>query len=82
MDPKRNFTEEDHRNLAKFLNLVAKHAKFTMDTPEMLEYVKSLSFMQQVLMKKVEGHILEIKEVVKVEKKEELGKAPSARKAK
>ena len=79
MDPKKNFTEEDHKHLTKYLNLVAKHARFDLDTNELIDYFKSLSFMQQVLLKKVEEHILEVKNVVKVKEPEE---KPKPRKTK
>lgn len=58
------FSEEDKQKLVEFLNMVAKHAKFTFDTAEVIQYFKSLSYMQQKLLPKVEANIFEIKKVV------------------
>jgi hypothetical protein len=68
MNPKVNFTDEDKEKLVKFLNHVAKHATFKHKTDEALDDVRLLTFMQQVLLLKVNGHILEIKRVVEAEK--------------
>ena len=58
------FTEEDKQKLIEFLNIVAKHAKFTFDTTEVIQYFKSLSHMQTKILPKVEANIFEIKRVI------------------
>lgn len=58
------FTEEDKQKLVEFLNLVAKHAKFTVDSQELILYFKSLSYMQQRLLPKIEANIFEVKRVI------------------
>jgi len=58
------FTEEDKQKLIEFLNLIAKNAKFTLDTAEVIQYFKSLSYMQQRILPKIEANIFEIKKVV------------------
>jgi hypothetical protein len=65
MDMDKYFTEEDQENLVDFLNMTATKAKFEMNTAELIKYFKLLSFMQNTLKRKVEGHILELKEVTK-----------------
>jgi len=56
--------EEDKQKLVEFLNLVAKHAKFNFDTAELIQYYKSLSYMQQRLLAKIDANILEVKRVI------------------
>jgi len=63
---KQNFTEEDKSKATKFLNLVAKHARFNVDTNELIEYFKMLAFMQQSLLPKIDDHILEYRRVIEV----------------
>lgn len=58
------FKEEDKQIVIEFLNAVAKHAKFEMDTQEIIKYFKLLSKMQQDILPKIESHIFEIKKVV------------------
>jgi len=59
-----NFTEEDKEKLIKFLNAVADKADFKMNTMEVIEYFKLLTFMQKILIPKIDKHILEVKKVV------------------
>lgn len=59
-----NFTEEDKEKLIEFLNTVAEKAEFKMDTKAVIKYFKLLSFMQQVLIPKIDQHILEVKKIV------------------
>lgn len=46
------------------MNMVATHAKFSMDTNELIQYFKLLQHMQQKILPKVDAHILEIKRIV------------------
>jgi hypothetical protein len=56
-----NFTEDDKKKLIDYLNFVAKNAKFKeLDTKDCIEYFKLISFMQQVILPKVEANILEV----------------------
>lgn len=71
MNLKDNFTEEDRGKVVKFLNMVAKHAEFSLKTNDLIEYFKMLSFMQQSLIPKIDKHILEVKRVIESEAKEE-----------
>jgi glutamate synthase domain-containing protein 3 len=59
-----NFTEEDKQKVTQYLNMVAKHAKFELNTQELIEYFKLLSHMQQKIMPKLDANILEITKVV------------------
>lgn len=68
---KNNFTEEDQKKVIEFLNFVAKKAKFEMDTQEVISYFRSLSYMQQELLPKINANILEVKEVIEAEDSEE-----------
>lgn len=54
------FQKEDKEKVIEFLNLVAKHAKFEMNTPELINYFKALSYMQKSLLPKIEANIFEI----------------------
>ena len=65
------FTKEDKEKIIEFLNLVAKHAKFEMNTQEIITYFKALSFMQQTMLPKIEANILEVVRVVEGEDAEE-----------
>lgn len=58
------FTEEDKQKTVLFLNLVAKHAQFTMNTEELVSYFKALAHMQQRILPKIDANILELKRVV------------------
>lgn len=58
------FTEEDKQKFVEFLNLVAKHARFNLDTSELIQYFKNLSYMQQKILPKIDANIFEVKRVV------------------
>lgn len=58
------FSEKDKERVVKFLNMVAKHARFNLDTNELIEYFKLLAHMQQTILPKIDRHVLEIKRVV------------------
>lgn len=59
-----SFTEEDKQKLVEFLNMNAKHAKFELNTNELIQYFKLLSHMQKQILPKVEANILEVKRVI------------------
>ena len=59
-----HFSEEDKQKVIEFLNMVAKHAKFEMNTTELIQYFKLLSHMQVKILPKIEANILEIKKVI------------------
>jgi hypothetical protein len=76
-----NFTEEDKQKFIDFLNMVAKHAKFDMNTVELVAYFKLLSHMQGKLLPKLDANILEIKRVIEAqEPPKEESKAPKGKK--
>ncbi len=58
------FSEEDKEKVTEFLNLVATHARFDLDTNELINYFKALAYMQQKILPKIDAHILEVKKVV------------------
>lgn len=58
------FNEEDKKNFIDFLNMIAKHAKFEMNTQEVIQYFKLLSHMQTKMLPKIESNILEVKRIV------------------
>lgn len=64
------FNEDDKKKLVDFLNIIAKKAKFEMDTSEVIKYYGLLSFMQQELLPKIDANIMEVVKVVEPEKKE------------
>jgi len=65
---KNNFTEDDKKKVIDFLNCVAKNAKFELNVPEIIEFFKLLSFMQQSLIPKIDANILEVLRVVEAAK--------------
>ena len=64
------FTEEDKKNVIDFLNMIAHHAEFKLNTQELIQYFKLLSKMQQVILPKIDANIFEIKRII-VQKPEE-----------
>lgn len=70
---KNNFTEVDKQKVVEFLNFTAKNAKFEVNTHEVIEYFKLLSYMQQTLLPKIDANILEITKIVEkpIEEKKE-----------
>lgn len=64
---KHHFTEDDKKKFIDFLNAVATHAKFELNTQQLCEYFKLLAHMQQVMLPKIDAHILEIKEMGKLD---------------
>lgn len=60
------FNKEDKEKLVEFLNMVAKTAKFELNTEQLIKYFKLLSHMQAVILRKVDANILEILEVVEL----------------
>jgi len=77
---KHNFTEDDKQKLINFLNMVAEKAKFEFNTSEALTYCKLLAHMQQAILPKVSGHILEITKLVEPEEPVKAKPKPKARK--
>ena len=61
------FKQEDKEKMVEFLNLVAQHAEFKVNTEELIKYFKALAHMQQVVLPKVEANILEVIKVVEQE---------------
>jgi hypothetical protein len=57
------FNEADKEKVIKFLNLIAKHARFDVNVEELLEVRNGLAHMQQVIVPKIDANILEIKKV-------------------
>lgn len=70
------FTEEDEQKLIKFLNLIATHGKFELNTQQIIEYFGCLSHMQKIILPKVKANILEVKRVIDPPKDE---KAPETK---
>lgn len=68
MNQGKSFTEEDVTKIVKFNNFIAKHAKFTVDTAELVEYYKLLGWFQSTLTTKVKDHIFEVISVDQGEK--------------
>lgn len=68
--PENAFTESDKQKLIEFLNMVAKHATFSLKTEEVIVYFKLLAHMQQVVVPKVSAHVFEVVRVVEASKDE------------
>lgn len=65
-----SFKEEDKEKLIEFLNSVAKFARFNVDTNELINYFKLLSYMQTTILPKINSHILEVKRIVEAKTEE------------
>jgi len=74
---KNNLNEDDQKKFVSFLNYVAKYAKFTVNTEELIEYFKLLSHMQTILVPKIRDNILEVVRVVEAEEKTEINPTPT-----
>ena len=76
------FNEEDKQKLIEFLNMVAKNAKFEMNTAELIQYFKLLSHMQTKLLPKIDANMLEVRRVIEAQQpaSEEQSKTPKGKK--
>lgn len=70
MSLEKNFTQEDVEKVAEFLNMVAEHAKFKVDTQELIKYFKSLAYMQSTILPKMKANILEVTKVIEASEEE------------
>lgn len=62
---KNSFTRKDRESLIEFLNEIAKHARFNnMSVDDIIKHYKGLSFVQTILLPKIDAHIMEVVEVV------------------
>jgi hypothetical protein len=75
------FTEEDKAKLVEFLNMNAKHAKFELDTLQLVNYYKLLQYMQGKILPKMDANILEVKRVVEAQPEQTKAK-PETKKGK
>lgn len=64
------FNEEDKEKVVQFLNIIAKNANFNLNTAQIIEYFKLLSFMQQTLIPKIDDNIMELKKIIEDSKEE------------
>lgn len=64
------FNEDDKKKVIQYLNLIAKKARFNMDTQELIDYYKLLNYMQVELLPKIDANIFEVKSI-KEDNKEE-----------
>lgn len=80
----KNFTEDDKKKFIDLLNFVAKSAEFNgLNVQSVLEFTKLLSHAQQVILPKINDHILEIKRVVEApQEAQPQAEAPKQSKAK
>ena len=72
------FTEEDKNKLVELLNFIAKKATFDgWKTEDTIQHFKLLSYAQTVLIPKIEANILEIKQVIQLNKEPEKAEKPT-----
>jgi hypothetical protein len=57
------FTEDDKKQVVEFLNHVAQKAQFSHNVQESIRFYKLLTFMQNVLLKKIDANIFEVEGV-------------------
>lgn len=66
---KDQFTEDDKNKFIEFLNFIHERAVFpNWKTSDSIKHFKLLACMQQVILPKIENHILEFKKVIKITK--------------
>jgi hypothetical protein len=68
---KHNFSEDDKEKIVKFLNMIATHADFKLNTLQIVDYFKLLQYIQQVLLPKIDANILEVKKIVETKESKE-----------
>jgi len=68
---KNAFNTQDKEKLIAFLNHVTKHATFTHNTVQAIEFFKLLSHMQQVILPKMDANLLEVLSVKELKKEED-----------
>lgn len=79
MNWKAYFTEDDKAKTVKFLNLVAKYAKWELSTEELIDVFQHLQYMQKAILPKIENNLLEIKQIIEnKEKQAEAGAAQAS----
>ena len=66
-----HFSEDDKKKFTHFLNMVATHSKFTLDTFQLLDYAKLLAHMQTQILPKIDANILEVRRVIEAQKSAE-----------
>lgn len=65
---KDHFTEEDKQKVVDFLNFIAERAEFPKwKTTDSIKHFGLLAHMQQVILPKIDKHILEVKKIVEAE---------------
>jgi hypothetical protein len=57
------FKEIDKKNIVEFLNFISIHAKFELNTQDIIKYFKLLNYMQAGLLPKIDANLFEIEEV-------------------
>jgi hypothetical protein len=67
----QHFTRDDLQKVTDFLNSVAKHAKFEVNTQELITHFKLLAHMQNKIIPKLEANILEVTRVIEPSKEGE-----------
>lgn len=67
-----NFSDKDKEKVIEFLNFVAMKSEFSqLKVQDMIKFYGLISFMQKELIPKIDSHILEIKNIIQPEKKEQ-----------
>lgn len=61
-----NFTKEDVQQALKFGDLIARHATFTVNVPQLIEVSRALVWFNS-FPKKIEDHVMELLAVKKPE---------------
>jgi hypothetical protein len=69
-----SFNDEDKKKVVDFLNFVAKNGKFEVNTQEIIDYFKLLSYMQGTLLPKIEANVLEITKITQAPQEDKSNK--------
>jgi len=67
-----SFNEKDKEKVVGFLNMVAQNAKFELTVEEAIRFYGLLAHMQTEIIKKIDAHILEVKNYVVPEPQEQM----------
>ena len=71
-----SFTKVDEQKFIEFLNVVAKHATFNLNTQELINYYHLLVYIKNTFAPKISANILEVVKIVEAEKEPAKEQAP------
>jgi hypothetical protein len=74
---KNAFTDKDAENLTKLLNLISQKGEFNLKVNDVIQLFGLLAWAQKELLPKINEHVFEVKELVKMKQEEESDERPA-----